>query len=226
MRSAFALLSTAFVLYGCGSDDDTGVSPTGATTVTLTLSSPNVMASAGDTRSVTAVVRDGAQQVVTSPSLTWSSSASAVATVAESGDGATITAVGDGVATITATSGGAKGTMTVTVRRAVASVALTSPVAVLTVGSSVQLVATALDPRQNPIDLTTGFTYTSSNPKSLLVSATGLVSALFSFSPSPSATITATLTRDGVTASGSTEISVGVPLTFDEIRGQVLGPFR
>jgi hypothetical protein len=208
-----AVLSTLFVLYGC-SDDDTGVSPDGATAVALTISSGDVMTSAGDTRSVTAVVNGADQQVITAPSLTWRSNAPTVATVAGTGETATITAVGDGVATISATSGAAKGTVTVTVRRTLVSVQLVSPVPVVTLGSSVQLVATALDARQNVIPVTTGFTYTSSNPTGLMVSPTGLVTALFTFS-APTATITATLTKDGVTASGNTQIAAAVSLTFD-----------
>jgi uncharacterized protein YjdB len=213
MRSAIALLSTVFALSlsGCGYDNDTGVSPNGATSVTLTISSEAVMTSAGDTRSVTAVVKDADQQVVPSPSLTWTSNAPAVATVAGAGETATITAVGDGVATISAKIGAVKGTVVVTVRRTLVSVKLASPVPVLTLGSSVQLVATALDARENAIPGLTGFTYASSNPNLLMVSPSGLVTALFGFSETLLATITATLTRDGVTASASTSITAAVP---------------
>ena len=218
MRSAIALLSTVFALslFGCGNDNDEGgVGPNGATSVKLTISSEAVMTSAGDTRSVTAVVKSADEQVIPSPALRWTSNAPAVATVAGTGETATITAVGDGVATISAATGAVKGTVVVTVRRTLVSVKLESPVPVLTLGSSVQLVATALDARENEIAGSTGFTYTSSNPNLLMVSPSGLVTALFGFSETPMATITATLTRDGVTASASASITTAVPQTFD-----------
>lgn len=216
MRSATVLICTSAVLCGCGSDNDGGVvAPNGPASVTLTISTTAVMTSAGDTRSLTALVKDANQSVVPSPSLVWSTSAPTVATVSGSGTTATITAVSDGVAIISAASGGVKGTVTVNVHRVVNSVVVASPVTTITAGSTLQLKATALDARQNPINGLTGFTYASSNPNSLLVSSSGLVTALFGFSASPKAVITATVTSDGITASGSTELSVGVPLTFD-----------
>jgi len=143
MRSAMFLLCTSLVFLGCGGDSS-GVTYPGqaATSVVLTLSPVGELASAGDTRGVTAVVKAADQSVVPSPTLTWTTDAPTVATVRGAGDKATITAVGDGVATITATTGSVAGTVTVTVRRKLASVVLTNPTPLLGIGTTAQLVAT------------------------------------------------------------------------------------
>ncbi|MEP6494153.1 MAG: CHRD domain-containing protein [bacterium] len=215
MRSFFALLCSALIC-SCSSGGDKGplTGPAGAS-VSLMISSNDAMTSAGDTRAVTAVVTDANGTVVSSPSVVWNTSAPAVAAVSETGSGATITAVGDGTATITATSGSTQGTVTVAVHRKLASVVLSAPAPVLTIGSTMQLIATGRDARQNPIPGLTGFLYSSSGPDKAVVSSSGLVSGLVSLSETPTATITATLTRDGITAGATTEITVRPPAGFD-----------
>jgi hypothetical protein len=216
MRSATLLLCASLVFLGCGDDGGNVTYPQPATaSVVLTLSSVGALASAGDTRGVTAVVKAADQSVVPSPSLTWTTDAPAVATVSGSGDKATITAVGDGVATITATTGSVAGTVTVTVRRALASVVLTNPTPLLGIGTTAQLVATGLDASGKPLTDLTGIRYESSNPGSVAVTNTGVVTALFVYPALPSAIITATVTRDGVTVSDTAGATVIAPATFD-----------
>lgn len=216
MRSATLLLCTTLVFLGCG-DDSSGVTypRQAAASVVLTLSPVGALASAGDTRGVTAVVKAADQSVVQSPSLTWTTDAPTVATVSGSGERATITAVGDGVATISATTGSVAGTVTVTVRRALASVVLTNPTPLLGIGTTAQLVATGLDASGKPLTDLTGVRYESSNPGSVVVSNAGVVTALFAFPALPSAIITATVTRDGVTVSDTAGVTVITPATFD-----------
>jgi hypothetical protein len=189
--------------------------PRTAASVELTLSPNSVMTSAGDTRAVTAVVKDVNQSVVPSPSLTWTSDDPAVATVVGTGSTATITAIDDGVATITARVGSVEASAPVLVRRAVASIVVTSPKPVIPLGSTAQLATTGLDARGNPLSGLTGFTFTSSNPGSVVVSNTGVVTAIFAFPALPSAIITATLTKDGVTATDTAAVSVGPVVGFD-----------
>jgi trimeric autotransporter adhesin len=216
MRSATLLLCTSLVFLGCGGDGSGVTYPQqAAASVVLTLSPVGALASAGDTRAVTAVVKAADQSVVSSPTLTWTTDAPTVATVSGSGDRATITAVGDGVATITATTGSVAGTVTVTVRRALASVVLTNPTPLLGIGTTAQLVATGLDASGKPLTDLTGVRYESSNPGSVAVSNAGVVTALFAFPALPSAIITATVTRDGVTVSDTAGVTVITPATFD-----------
>jgi len=66
----------------------------------------------GDTRTLTAVVKDAGGNTITSPTITFASVNPAIATVSSSG---VVTAVGPGNTTITATSGTAQASATITV---------------------------------------------------------------------------------------------------------------
>jgi hypothetical protein len=215
MRSALALLCLALALAGCGGAYDDGArSQAGIASITVSLSSAAALASAGETRLVTAEARDAYGAVVAAPALSWSSSAEGVATVSEAGTSATITAVGDGVASITAASPTAHGTVTVAVHRLVASVVVAGPPA-LAYGASTQLTVTARDALGNAIEDATSFVFSSSDPGTVAVSDTGLATALFDLGGPQAAVVTATLTREGVTAAGATEIATGPPDAFD-----------
>jgi len=222
-----AMLSCLALIGGCGYDG----SPTypRSPSVELTLSSREAMTSAGETRAVAAVVKDANQRVVPSPSLTWTSSAPAVAVVTGTAAGATITAVDDGTATISATDGLAVGTITVTVHRALASVVLTTPALDVPYGSTMQLTATAFDARQNALTGPVTFTYSSSNPGAIMVSAGGELTPLFQLPLNRVSTITATLTWDGVTASDFKAIVASSPANPDYgavMRGDFVLPAR
>lgn len=211
MRSVTAVSCMMLMLAGCGRDRSGGVAYPGmdAVTVTLSAASTDPMTSAGDTRLVTAVVKDANGSVIPAPALTWRTSAPSVAAVTGSADGATVTAVDDGTAIITAATGSVEGTVTVTVHRRVVSIELSGPDSVVVAGSTTQLSVVGRDARQNPISGLTGVTFTSSNGFSVLVSPSGLVTALFSsFRPFDSI-VTATVTRDGVTLSATKRIDVG-----------------
>ncbi len=215
MRSLVALFSLASIVLGCGGayDDDTPYRA-GAASVTLSLPSADPMASAGETRTVTAVTRDASGAVVGSPVLSWSTSAPGVATVSGEGAVATITAVDDGVATITAASGALRGEVTVAVHRTVASVVVSAPSPVLVFGSSMQLTATTRDALDHVIEGVTGFTFSSGNPASVVVSEAGLATALFDLHRPPT-TVTASVTRDGATVSGEVVIIPRPPDVYD-----------
>jgi uncharacterized protein YjdB len=100
---------------------------------------------AGQTVQFTATLKDASGATLSDPVITWSSDATAIATVNDSG---VVLGLAAGSATITATSEGRSGSATVTVTAApmpVASVEVTpSPVEVL-VGATVQLKATPKD---------------------------------------------------------------------------------
>ena len=108
MRAVTAFGVVTLMMAGCGYDRSSGVSyPSGtAATVALSLPSTEPLVSAGETRSVTAVVRDGKGSTIPAPSLSWRTNAPAVATVIGTDAGATITAIDDGTAVITATTAG------------------------------------------------------------------------------------------------------------------------
>jgi hypothetical protein len=173
------------------------------------------MTSAGDTRTAVAVVLDARKNPVSPlPPVSWTSSAPTVATVTTTGSIATITAVEDGTAIITAESGSASGSVTVTVRRRLASVELVAPPRIL-VGFDAQLTVVGRDARQNEIRGLTNITYSSNNPTTVIVSPTGVADALFQFPQTPTATVTASVTKDGLTVSDSADIMVVGPIAFD-----------
>ncbi|MBC8087360.1 MAG: CHRD domain-containing protein [Phycisphaerae bacterium] len=215
MRRMYALLIAVASLCGCGADGPREVTgDTGApASISLTLSSSSAMTSKGDTRTVIAVVRDGEGRVMHDLALDWSSSAPAVATVASAGTTSDVTAIDDGVATITAARGDIRATVTVTVRRVLASVVLTIPDTALVFGTTTRAQATAFDARRQPMSVT-GLVYSTDNAASTVVSSSGLITALFQFPSRPVAIITAAVTKDGVTAADSQVISLGGQQSF------------
>jgi len=116
-----ALAFTAFVLTAsCGGDGGTGPSGGGGgggggtpvpTNVTVT-SGAITLSTAGQTSTITATVRDQNGAIISSPSLSFSSSNTAAATVSSAG---VVTAVATGSSVITVTSGTASTTVPVTV---------------------------------------------------------------------------------------------------------------
>lgn len=211
MRLAIAL--GFIVLAGCGYESSDGVTyPSGTpATVSISATSTEPMTSTGDTLSLTAVVTSASGSVIAAPLVAWRTSAPSVATVAGSGASATVTAVDDGTAVITAASGSTEGTITVTVRRRLVSIELTGPDSVVVAGDSTQLTLVARDARQHDITGLTDVRFTTSNPFSVLVSSSGLVTALFSpFAPLRSV-ITVTVSRDGTMLRARKQIDVGNP---------------
>jgi CHRD domain-containing protein len=213
MRSISIVCSMVLLLTACGDDRGDGVSApvSAAATVTVSPVSADPMTSAGDTRVVTSVVKDGNQTVISSPSVSWRSSAPSVATVAGSGTRATITAVDDGTAVITAASGIAEGSVTVTVRRHLESIEVSAPDSVLLPGATTQLTVIGRDAQGREVHGLTGVTYSTTSPFSTSVSPTGLVTALFTSVRRDTAFIIVSLTRDSVTFFNAKRIDVADP---------------
>ena len=209
MRSSVALVLSgfaAFAFVACSSSDSPGPAPTvNVASITLAASSTDPFVSLGDTRTVTATVRDANGGTVASPTLTWSSSAPTVATVSGSGTSATVTSVGNGTATISASSGAVSGTVAVTVAQRASSITLGGAPASLAPGSTAQIAAEARDARQRPVPGVSGFTFTSSDLGVAIVSPTGVVTAI---GPG-NATITSAVTASGVTVNGTLPLVVG-----------------
>jgi trimeric autotransporter adhesin len=110
---------------------------------------PSATLDVGDTRQLEATPRDADEKPLADRAVTWSSSDDNVASVNASG---LVTAAGPGTATITATIETKTGTATIEVRPpAVASVSVSPAVADVIVGQTMQLTATPLDARGNPL---------------------------------------------------------------------------
>ncbi len=149
-----------------------------APVASVTVTPPTAEVQVGGTVQLTATPRDAAGNPLTGRTVTWESTAPAVATVDASG---LVTAVAPGTTTIRATSEGRTGTSTITVTAPppapVASVSVTPPTGELDPGGTLQLTATPRDAAGNPL---TGrqVTWESSAPGIATVDASGRVTAV------------------------------------------------
>ena len=171
-------LIVAVWLSACGGSDSTSPpTPTPPAPPAPTVQSISVtpasatLTALGATTALAAQVTLSNGNLSTNPTLTWSSSAPAVASVS----GTTVTAVGNGSATITATSGSVQGTALITVQQAVASVRLLPADTV--VKSAFQLRGAALDARGNAVT-NAAVQYTAVSPTVSTTSQSGALTPL------------------------------------------------
>jgi len=174
------------------------VVPVPVATVTVSPLSANVLV--GATQALTATTKDAGGQTLTGRTVTWSSSATGVATVSTAG---VVTGVAAGTAVITATSEGKSGTATIFVLTVPVGSVTVSPSPASVVGTqTVQLTATVKD--QNNVVVTRPVTWTTNNPGVATVSTTGLATGDNRGNTQLSAVITAT----SETKSGTSTVTV------------------
>ena len=204
----FSVVGSALGFLACGGDSTKSSEPTPIIAViTVSASSTDPIASFSDTRTLSAVAKDGSQNIVSSPNLTWSSSAPAVATVAGSGTSATVTAVGNGTATITASNGTVQGTTAIVVAQKATTIAVTGVPTFIAPALQTQLSADARDAKGKSVAGATGFTYASSNQNVAVITAAGAMTAI---TPG-STTITSSATVNGTVLTGTAVLTVAFP---------------
>lgn len=167
----------------------------------------------GQTAQLTATASDASGNALSGRSITWTSSASAVATVSTTG---VVTAVNEGSATITATAEGKSGTAQITVTgRPVASVIITPQIANVLVGQTSQFTAAVRDASGTTL---TGRTvsWTTSNTAIATISASGLLTAV-----APGSVIV-TATSEGVSAQATANITAATPTTTIVVTNQLI----
>ena len=196
-----AVLAVVALATGCGDGDSPSAPPTPepARPTTVTVSpAKHELTALGTTVQLSAEVRDQNARVMAGATVTWTSSASSMATVDASG---LVTAAGNGTATITASAGSASGSAVVTVMQSVASVEVSPSVDELTaLGQTVQLTAEAFDENGEAV-AGVEFSWESSDAAIATVDAGGLVTGV--------AVGTATITASVGGAQGTAEITVG-----------------
>lgn len=203
-RLAIITLLTA----ACGGGGDPATTPTAvAASVAISSATTGPFASLTETRAVSAAVRDASGAVIAGAPVAWTTSNPGVASVSGTGATATVTAVGNGSAVITASSGAVQATLGVDVAQKFVALTMTPASPSLGIGATVTLVAVARDARNAAISGATGTTFTTSNRSRALVDAGGVVTAI---APG-GATITASLTRDGVTSTTNASVTVTGP---------------
>ena len=174
------------------------VQVTGRPIANLTVTPNPATVNIGGTQQLTVVASDNTGTVVATPSLTWESSANAVATVSGTG---VVTGVSSGSATITArTSNGITGTTIVTSGRPATLTVTPSPLT-LQIGGTQQLTVVAKD-AGGTIVPAPALTWQTTSAAIATVSGTGLVTAV--------APGTATITASNASLSISGTISVSV----------------
>jgi trimeric autotransporter adhesin len=186
-----------------GSATVTVTAPPPAPVASIVLSTPDSSLIQFDTVQVTAELRDAANNVLTGRTITWSSSAPAIATVSSSGE---VAAVGIGTATITATSEGVSQTLDLTIAPApVATVNVSLALASLQEGATTQATAELRDARNNVLTGRT-ITWASDNASIATVNATtGLVTAV------SVGTASITATSEGVNGSATVTVTAAPP---------------
>ncbi|MEP7001960.1 MAG: Ig-like domain-containing protein [bacterium] len=198
IRRAVACGAAAVILLACGGDGPSGPPGPGAVSSLQITASANTI-TAGATLSLSATARDASGAIVSGAQVTWSSSATSVATVSQGG---VVSGIASGTATITASASGVSSTVQITVTPddTPASVTLSPASAVaLASGSLATLTATVRATDGHTVS-TALVSWTSSNSTVATVSA-GVVTAL----KVGTATITAT--------SGSASTSAIVTVT-------------
>lgn len=164
----------------------------------VTVSPASASLEVGQTRQLSATVRDVRGDVVTGRTVTWSSSSSAVATVSSTG---LVTAAGPGEASIAATVDGVAGSSAITVAAAaIREVAVSPSTAELEIGDTRQLSVTVTNTDGQTVS-NPSVTWRSSSDGVATVSTSGLVTA----TGAGTATITATV--GGVSGTALIEVA-------------------
>ena len=194
------MASATLWAYACG-DGTTEPPPYFPEPATVTVSPATAELTAlGATVQLSAEVRDQNGQVMAGATVTWASSAAAVATVSASG---LVTAVANGTSTITATAGDASGSATVTVAQEVSTVAVAPDTATVLEGDTLRLAATATD-ANGQVVAGVEFTWASGDTAVAVVDASGLVTGV------AAGQVQVTATAAGLT--GRAELAVVTPL--------------
>lgn len=196
-NSAFLLLAGIVLGVGCASCGF--FVPETLTSVTVNPATASVNVGATTQLSATGVNSDGTPANLRN--VTWTSSATGVATVSSTG---VVTGVSTGTATITATAQNLSGTSTVTVGSGGGAGTLTVAPANQTVSSSVGSVQFSAS--FNGQDVTASSTFTSSNTAvAQFVSTAGLAT----LTGQGTTTISASFVSGGTTVTGTTQLTVG-----------------
>ena len=201
-----ATLSAALWAYACGD----GVTepptpppdPPRPATVTVTPATTQLTA-LGDTVQLSAEVRDQDGQVMAGAGVTWTSSATSIATVSGSG---LVAAAGNGTATITATAGAVSGSATVTVAQEVSAVVVSPAADTLVEGDTLHLSAEAVDGNGHAV-AGAEFEWASSDTQVATADDSGLVTGV----AEGEAEITAA--SSGVTGRAQVTVVAPVPTT-------------
>jgi hypothetical protein len=196
------------VTSGCGGGGSSGaIDPPSLSSLTITPSSPSVVAGQNQQFTAEGTFSDGSKKDLTS-SATWTSSNTAVATINGSG---MATSAAPGNSNIGAASGSMNTSTVLTVAPPnVISIALAPSSALVVLGAPVQFTATGTLSGGGTKDLTASAQWSSSNTSLATVNATGLVSGIAAGTLMISAASGSTTGSAAVTVAVSTGLPTGI----------------
>lgn len=198
---AFGLLFLFAIASACGGSQGTSsTSSPVLRSIQVTGASANLVAGQTQQMTATGIYSSGPNQDVTS-SVKWSSSNTAIATVAPGG---MVTAKASGACTISATLGAVNGSSNLSVAPALVSIAITPAQASLAPGTTQQFLATGTYSDGSTQDITSSASWSSGNTAVATVSSTFPTKGLAKAVANGSTTITAT----SGSISGSATLSV------------------
>jgi hypothetical protein len=212
LATAVAPGSTTIQATLGGITGSTGLSVTPASLVSIALTPANATINAGSTQQYTATgnYSDGSQQNITG-SVTWTSTNTAVATIASGG---LATAVATGSTTIQATLSGITGSTSLTVSAlSLVSIAVTPANAMIYAGSTQQYTATGTYSDGSQQNITGLVAWTSANTAVATVTSGGLVAAVAPGSTTTRATLSNTTGSTALTVSSAPVGSAGATAT-------------
>ena len=204
LRRCTLALSAVFLFASCGGDDEQ-VAPAPAVPSAITVSPETAtLQSLGETRRLSANVRDQNGLVMSGVSVAWATGDATVATVSGTG---LVAAVSNGTVRVTASVGTVSGSADVVVEQRVAQVSVSPAAHTLpALEDTVRMSAAAADANGHGVAGTT-FTWGSNNSLIVTVDAAGLAQAVGPGS--------ATLTAAAGSVSGSAEVTIPGPAPFD-----------
>ena len=201
MYMRYIRITPLLLLLACGDSGTTPTTPPTAPTpvaTSITLSATSLsFASLGETKQLSAAVKDQNGSAMTGASVSWSTSDPSIVTVSSSG---LVTSTANGTATITSTSGSASAAASASVAQVAASIELVQTALTLTsLGETKQLDFTVKDANNHVISDAV-VTWSSSDNTVATISSNGLVTAI--------ALGTATITGTSGSVSGTVTITV------------------
>ncbi len=209
------LLGNGQVLVAAGMDYDANVlnsaelfqpstlTPTGLVSIALSPSNPTI--SVGSTQAFTAVGTFSDNSTQTLASVTWTSSNSNVATIAnDASNHGNAIALATGSSTVSACAGMVCGSATMNVTSTLVSIALSPANSTIMVGTGQQITATGTFSDASTLDITTSANWSSSNSSMALIGNTSGFQGFAMGATTGTATITATLGS----VSGNTTLTV------------------
>jgi plastocyanin len=200
MRLSRAVVICAFVAAGCGGGGGGTEAPVVAT-LDLSPTQIDTLFSRGLTVQLNTVAKDASGNVISRPSLTWSTGSQGIATVNSSG---LVTAQGNGKTNITVTSGPVNDAVEVVVRRKIMSITVTPGTRSLAPTETQQLTVQALDALGNVVSGAPAATFASSNDAAATVDGAGRVTAI----AIGTTTVTATMVTVDGTRTATSAITV------------------